>query len=409
MDQMDDEILAMFIEDTREHLANIESALMDMERHGADIDEELVNTVFRAAHSIKGGAGFLNLGNIRDLSHKLESLLHLVRSREVVPDTRVINQLLAGFDRLLTLVEAGPASDGEDIGPLLDSLSDLTAQHLSTEQRAQAAAVIPIRLPGGEVIFETDELSLRQGISGGKNLYLVEYDLIHDVHARGKTPLDVINTMESSGVIIDCRMELSAVGDLDAPPVNRIPFYMLYASIVEPDIVGYLFALDVSRIHPVALDNLPAGQPAAGPEATAAPAPAAPETETAAESLAFGPWRLHLDRDRAVLRLGHGEPPEAAPAREALLTALSQGLPATLDWNAPPTCDLAMLQVFLAAARTFAGQGLALTQADGTPQAVADTASRAGVTPEALAAVGLPGDLLAACPDDSRRTDGFRR
>lgn len=390
MDQLDDEILSMFIEDSSEHLANIETALMDMERHGADIDEELVNTVFRAAHSIKGGAGFLNLNNIRDLSHKLESLLHLIRSREVVPDTRVINQLLAGFDRLLSLVVAGPASDGQDISQLLDSLSGLTTEHLTTEQRAQATAQTPIRLPGGEVIFEEDELTLRQGTSGGKNLYLVEYDLIHDVQARGKTPLDVINTMESSGLIIDCRMELAAVGDLDAPPVNRIPFYVLYASIVEPDIIGYLFALDVGRIHPVALDL---------PDAPATPAPASPAAtqtpEPAATSEAFGPWQLSLGAQQAVLALRPGETPDAATARQALLKALSHGRPATLDWNAPQSCDLAMLQVLLAAARTFAGQGLSLVQSSATPDAVAATARRAGITPEALADAGLPGDLLA--------------
>ncbi|MHC1790755.1 Hpt domain-containing protein [Solidesulfovibrio sp.] len=389
MDQMDDEILSMFIEDTREHLANIETALMDMDRGGADIDEELVNTVFRAAHSIKGGAGFLNLNNIRDLGHRLESLLHLIRSREVVPDTRVINQLLAGFDRLLSLVESGPASDAEDISQLLAALSDITAEHLSTEQRAQAVAVIAVTLPGGEVIFQEDELSLRQAANGGKNLYLVEYDLIHDVQARGKTPLDVINTMESSGLIIDCRMELAAVGDLDAPPVNRIPFYVLYASIVEPDIIGYLFALDVSRIHPVPLAAAPPLETPAGleaPQAAAAPA----------SGQAFGPWLLVPDPDGTVMRLPPGASPEAGPAREALLAALARGKAASIDWNDAAPLDAAMLQVLVAAARAFAGQGLALTHAHGTPRAVADAAARAGITPEALAAVGLPPDLFVA-------------
>ena len=92
--------------------------LVDMERGGADIDEELVNTVFRAAHSIKGGAGFLNLNNIRELSHRLEGLLHMIRSRELVPDTRIINLLLAGFDRLLGLVESAADSDREDISSM---------------------------------------------------------------------------------------------------------------------------------------------------------------------------------------------------------------------------------------------------------------------------------------------------
>lgn len=381
MDQMDDEIMAMFVEDTREHLADIESALMDMERDGENIDEELVNKVFRAAHSIKGGAGFLNLNNIRDLAHKLENLLHMVRSREVAPDTRVVNQLLAGFDRLLALVEMGPASDGEDISQLLADLSGLTAEHLAPEQRAKAADVIPIALPGGEVVFSIDALSLRQAVSGGKNLYLVEYDLIHDVQARGKTPLDVINTMESSGMIVDCRMELAAVGDLDAPPVNRIPFYVLFASIVEPDIVSYLFALDPSCIHPVDLSAL-----------DAAPAPA----ESAAREEAYGPFVLRVAGQGATLCLPADVPADAAAAREALLAGLAHGAGVALDFAQGMAADLALLQVLVSAGRTFAARGLPLAHAGTPPASLAVTARRAGITPESLAAVGLPAGLLFA-------------
>ncbi|WP_300159120.1 Hpt domain-containing protein [Solidesulfovibrio sp.] len=385
MDQMDDEIMAMFVEDTREHLADIESALMDMERDGADIDEELVNKVFRAAHSIKGGAGFLNLGNIRDLAHKLENLLHMVRSREVAPDTRVVNQLLAGFDRLLGLVEMGPASDAEDISGLLADLSGLTAEHLAPEERAKAADVVPIALPGGEVVFSMDALSLRQGVSGGKNLYLVEYDLIHDVQARGKTPLDVINTMEASGMILDCRMELAVVGDLDAPPVNRIPFYVLFASIVEPDIVSYLFALDASRIHPVDLSAL-----------AAAPAAEAPAAAAAESEEVFGPFALRIADGRAVLRLDGNAPAEAAAAREAFLAGLAHGAGLVMDFAPGVQADLAMVQVLVSAGRTFAARGLPLAHQSAPPASFAATARRAGITPDALAAVGLPAQLLFA-------------
>ena len=56
---MDDELLKEFINESREHLANIEADLLTIEENGADIDEELVNKVFRAAHSIKGGQRIL--------------------------------------------------------------------------------------------------------------------------------------------------------------------------------------------------------------------------------------------------------------------------------------------------------------------------------------------------------------
>lgn len=393
MDQMDDEIMSLFVEDSREHLGNIEAALMDMERAGADIDEELVNTVFRAAHSIKGGAGFLNLNNIRDLAHKLENLLHLVRNREIVPDTRIINRLLAGFDRLLGLVEAAPTSDGEDISAMLASLSGLTAEHLSPQQLAQAAATIPVSLPGGDVLFTEDELSLRQALSGGKNLYLVEYDLIHDVQARGKTPLDIITTMEASGLIVDCRMDLAGVGDLDAPPINRIPFFVLFASIVEPDIVSYLFALDQGRIHPVDLSALAAQAPASAPEAAPASEAVPAETEEV-----FGPWRLRVSGQAATLTLTPGQPAQAAEARAGLLACLDRGLAAALVWDGAAGVDLSMLQVVVSAGLSFARRGLGFVHQGGAPEVLSRLAERAGITAGTLEAVGLPGATLFAAP-----------
>ena len=50
----DDEILQGFIEESLEHLADIETDLLAIEKAGANIDENLVNKVFRAAHSING-------------------------------------------------------------------------------------------------------------------------------------------------------------------------------------------------------------------------------------------------------------------------------------------------------------------------------------------------------------------
>jgi len=428
MDQKDDALMRLFVEDTREHLAALESALSAMERGQAEANGEPVNNIFRVTHTIKSAAGFLNLKNIHELAQKLEGVLHMVRTGDVAPDARTIPLLRSWFDRLRLLVEAADSSDAENLSAMFDELTALTDAHLSGEQRAQAAAVIPIGLPGGEPLFTEDELSLRQALDGGKHLYLVEYDLIHDVHARNKTPFDIIHTMEASGLIVDCRMELSAVGDLDAPPVNRIPFYVLFASIVEPDIVGYLFALDGSHIHPVEIaaarpatpaptepgsPDAPAtpdaanaaGAPAEAPQpeppdvASPAPEPSWPETSTPSDAgteTAFGPWRLAITGQGALLQLAPGQTPDPEQARLALLAALSHGLGVTMVWNDSPAIDLAMVQVVISAARTFAVRGLPLLHRDGPPCALSETALQAGLAPEALAAVGLPPTVLFA-------------
>ncbi len=111
----DDEILQGFIEESLEHLADIETDLLAIEKAGANIDENLVNKVFRAAHSIKGGAGFMGLTVIQELSHAMENILGMIRSRKLVPNPEIVNVLLQGSDKLEAMINNVHSSNDEDI------------------------------------------------------------------------------------------------------------------------------------------------------------------------------------------------------------------------------------------------------------------------------------------------------
>ncbi len=111
----DDEILQGFIEESLEHLADIETDLLAIEKAGANIDENLVNKVFRAAHSIKGGAGFMGLTVIQELSHAMENILGMIRSRKLVPNPEIVNILLQGSDKLQSMINNIQSSNDEDI------------------------------------------------------------------------------------------------------------------------------------------------------------------------------------------------------------------------------------------------------------------------------------------------------
>jgi len=111
----DDEILQGFIEESLEHLADIENDLLTIEEGGADIDVELVNKVFRAAHSIKGGAGFMGLSVIQDLAHAAENVLGLIRSGKLIPNPDIINVLLLAADELQHMIEDVGNSNSVDI------------------------------------------------------------------------------------------------------------------------------------------------------------------------------------------------------------------------------------------------------------------------------------------------------
>ncbi len=123
MEIEDDEILQGFIEESLEHLADIENDLLAIEEAGANIDEDLVNKVFRAAHSIKGGAGFMGLTTIQDLSHAAENVLGMIRSKKLIPTPEIINVLLIAADQLQSMIEDVQNSNEVDISSHLTPLN----------------------------------------------------------------------------------------------------------------------------------------------------------------------------------------------------------------------------------------------------------------------------------------------
>ena len=100
--EVDVEVLASFLTEAREHLESIEARILSLE---SDADPKLVNEIFRAIHTIKGVSGFLNLHQIKRLSHELEFLLDELRSHVREVDRGLVDLLLLGCDTLNQLVD----------------------------------------------------------------------------------------------------------------------------------------------------------------------------------------------------------------------------------------------------------------------------------------------------------------
>ncbi len=123
----DQDLIAEFVVESLEHLADIESQLLAIEAAGQDVDTDLVNTVFRAIHSAKGAAGFLGLTTISTLAHNMENVLNLFRNRELVPTTANIDVLLRCADVLRRLLENTETSNSVDVSDHVNALTDIAA------------------------------------------------------------------------------------------------------------------------------------------------------------------------------------------------------------------------------------------------------------------------------------------
>jgi Chemotaxis protein histidine kinase and related kinases len=330
------ELVKSFVEDCREHLDSIESALMDIEAAGDDQNPELVNSVFRLAHSIKGGAGMLGLDNIKTLAHKLENVLHMVRSNELVPTHEVVEVLLKGFDRLTALVDNIAESERMPIDSWVDRLLAISTPGGGEEAKALAPAQFEVGTTG---IFSVDAVSLDQARSGGNDLYLLEFDLIHDIQGKGGMPLEVLKMLTDTGRIVDCKVDLDAVGDLDAFG-NRIPFYVLFATILEPKYVSGLVKLPDERVR--RLDDIPHA-------VTLAPPKSFEER--------FGTLTLRVEDEAGTLALPSAiAEAELVSLRAALLTALERCASLALDWSKVSRADVFFLQMLVSARKSFAAR-----------------------------------------------------
>jgi chemotaxis protein histidine kinase CheA len=103
MDDNKQQIIHYFIEEAQEHLETVEQGLLDL----AEVisDAERVNEMFRAAHSIKGGAAMLGFEGIQATAHKLEDCFKILRDHPVPIDQKLESLFLGGYDALKALVE----------------------------------------------------------------------------------------------------------------------------------------------------------------------------------------------------------------------------------------------------------------------------------------------------------------
>lgn len=103
----------VFFEETLEHLQSLETLLVDSER--AAMDDEALNAIFRAAHSIKGGAGTFGFQAMADVTHELETLLDRVRNHEIPLSQEIVEASLQTSDVLKAQVEE--FRNGEPVDP----------------------------------------------------------------------------------------------------------------------------------------------------------------------------------------------------------------------------------------------------------------------------------------------------
>ena len=135
-------LLEQFLQEARENLKFIEQNLEEL----GSGDDELLNSIFRAAHTLKGGSGIVGFEAVKNITHKAEDLLDLLRAKKLEYKESMLGALYDAFDEVLNLVEAA-----EESGDIVDAdqevesrIVDYLCKQMGVEEEVQAEWEAPI-------------------------------------------------------------------------------------------------------------------------------------------------------------------------------------------------------------------------------------------------------------------------
>lgn len=142
------EIIDEFIVESGELMDNVIQDVVTIEQSQ---DEEMINGIFRAVHTIKGTSGFLGFNALAELTHKAEDVLGLVRKGELTTDHETADVLLETFDLIKLIINdiRLHGTEKQDIAPVLEKLKGLM---VSKKNKAEAPVEEQKKL--GEILLE---------------------------------------------------------------------------------------------------------------------------------------------------------------------------------------------------------------------------------------------------------------
>lgn len=268
-------LLEQFLQEARENLAFIDQ---NIEGIGGD-DPELLNAVFRAAHTLKGGSGIVGFESVKDITHHAEDLLDMLRAGKVSFKEEMLEALYNAFDEVLDLVEA--AEESEDIidadEATVEEIIRQLREHIGKGAGADEAWVCPfilgtetkriVNMPMGFLksgqhsipyqLGEFDEAAVEQA-----HLYAVVFDVDESCMVFGNDPLYTLSMLGEKVIgLYSCMGEvnaksiLSGLDDADGLTLQMELTAFIYATYEDIEDALFNF-IDELQFYPLDIATL---------------------------------------------------------------------------------------------------------------------------------------------------------
>lgn len=180
-----------FKEEVREYCERLEAGLLQLE-HDPE-NHQAIDEIFRIMHTMKGSGGMFGFDLLSDVTHDLESLFDLFRSKKQSIDSEIISFTLNSIDGLHHLMVQEPADEHLRL-----------AEKMKAETRQQIARLVP-----PELVSENEKSAINgfESASGlNQNTFYISFVPNEDIFSNGTNPLYLIDELNALG---ECNIQVS--------------------------------------------------------------------------------------------------------------------------------------------------------------------------------------------------------
>ncbi len=191
---------AIFVEEASEHLETLENGFMQLEKTPDDAD--LLNAIFRSAHTIKGSSGTVGLPDIAKFTHVMEEILESLRSGELITTKDMISTLLEALDIIKEMIAAVAAEEEFPFERCLDLMDRMASIKGAKSAESTAAAIFPS-------VSTASEISPSAAASDAipQNLFLIRIAPPANIFQRGLEPAKLFDELREFGEITSLACE----------------------------------------------------------------------------------------------------------------------------------------------------------------------------------------------------------
>ncbi|MGV8146369.1 MAG: chemotaxis protein CheA [Alkaliphilus sp.] len=225
--------LDIFIEESKEHLQIMNQILLQLENNHGDIN--MINEIFRVAHTIKGMAGTMGYTHTAHLTHEMENALQLVRSGEIKISSAIIDVLFQCFDKLEKYVDEveRDGNEGSDDSVELIELIKKTIQKKDSEETTEEDTSVSIKTAKIKVGSHVEN-AVRRAWEKEYNTFLIEVELNKKCMLKAARAYIVINELESISEIIYSNPSIEDIED----EKFELEFQFIAVSKADEKVIG---------------------------------------------------------------------------------------------------------------------------------------------------------------------------